>query len=134
MKKDIIQPDVEGVALAITKDTNEEGETNWYVYLININDVALTDAIINSKGYGIIGEEQKKTSILRHYFKEIGPKSFVKIEPIMEDVFGLNNEYWLSYYIGQQIYDKKYVFLPETISESNYTTIPLMDKKGVMIG
>lgn len=135
MKKDIIQPEVKNVALAVVKETTDDAnETNWYVYIINLNDTALTDVIINSKGYGVINEQSRQTSVLRHYFKEIGPESFAKIEVIMADVFGLSNEYWVSFYQGTQIYDKKYIFLPETINEGNYTNIPLMNKKGVMIG
>jgi hypothetical protein len=55
------------------------------------------------------------------------------VEPIQENVFGLNNEYWLSFYIDREIFDKKYIFLPESISEQYFTTIPLLGKKGVMI-
>ncbi len=134
MKKDIILPPVEDVILAVVKETNEEGNTNWYAYIVNLKDTPLTDVIINSKGYGMVGEEQRKTSALRHYFKEIDAGDFAKIEVIMEDVFGLSNEYWVSFYIGQQIYDKKYIFLPETINESNFTQIPILNVKGVMIG
>lgn len=134
MKKDIILPAVTDVAMAVVRETNDADETNWYVYLINLKDTPLTDVIINSKGYGTIAEQPKQTSTLRHYFKEVDAGDFVKIEVIMEDVFGLSNEYWVSFYIGKQIYDKKYIFLPETISEANYTTIPIMNVKGVMIG
>src|SRR4030095_12386741 len=47
-----------------------------------------------------------------------------KIETIIRDVFGLNNEYWVSFYIGKDIYDKKYIFLPESIREEHLTLIP----------
>jgi len=33
------------------------------------------------------------------------------IEPIDPNVLHLNNEYWVSYYIGSQIYDKRFVFV-----------------------
>ena len=55
------------------------------------------------------------------------------IEPIDEQTFGLNNEYWLSYYIGRDIYDKKFIFLPESIVEMNFTRLPVVNKVGVMI-
>ncbi|UPT66423.1 MAG: hypothetical protein M0D57_18475 [Sphingobacteriales bacterium JAD_PAG50586_3] len=134
MKKDIKIPPVKDVAIAIVKDSNEADQVDWYVYLINMKDKAITDVIINSKGYGTIDEEQIKTSTLRHYFAEVKEQSFVKIEVIMDSLFGLNNEFWVSFYIGKQIYDQKFVFLPETIKEENFTLIPLMDKRGVMIG
>ena len=31
------------------------------------------------------------------------------------------------------MYDKKYIFLPETIKEENFVLIPYINKKGVMI-
>ena len=57
----------------------------------------------------------------------------MKIEPIMEDVFSLSNEYWVSFYIDKIIYDKKFIFLPETISSEYFTQIPILNKRGVMI-
>jgi hypothetical protein len=71
--------------------------------------------------------------VLRHFLDEVQPNSFRKIEPIMEDLFGLNNEFWVSFWIGETMYDKKYIFLPETIQEGNHVNVPLMNKKGVFI-
>jgi hypothetical protein len=51
----------------------------------------------------------------------------------MDDVFRLNNEYWLSFYIAGVIYDKKFIFLPETINENFFTLVPVIEKKGVLI-
>lgn len=134
MKKDIKIPPVKDVAIAIVKDTDEADQTGWYVYLVNMKKKAITDVIINSKGYGIMDEQEIKTSNLRHYFAEVNAQSFVKVEVIMDTLFGLNNEFWVSFYIGPTIYDQKFVFLPETIKEENFTLIPIMEKRGVMIG
>lgn len=134
MKKDIKIPPVKDVAIAIVKDTDEADQTAWYVYMVNMKNKAITDVIINSKGYGTIDEQEIKTSTLRHYFAEVKEQSFVKVETIMDSLFGLNNEFWVSFYIGKQIYDQKFVFLPETIKDENFTLIPIMDRRGVMIG
>lgn len=134
MKKDIKIPPVKDVAIAIVQDTDEADQTGWYVYLINMKKKPITDVIINSKGYGIMDEQEIKTSNLRHYFAEVKAESFVKVEVIMDSLFGLSNEFWVSFYIGPTIYDQKFIFLPETIKEENFTHIPLMDKRGVMIG
>lgn len=134
MKKDIKIPPVKDVAIAIVKDTDEADQTAWYVYLVNMKNKEITDVIINSKGYGTIDEQEIKTSTLRHYFAEVKEQSFVKVETIMDSLFGLNNEFWVSFYIGKQIYDQKFVFLPETIKDENFTLIPIMDRRGVMIG
>ncbi len=58
---------------------------------------------------------------------------FALIEPIPDELFALTNEYWLSFYIDNVIYDKKFIFVPESIVESNFIRIPLLNKPGVMI-
>ncbi len=133
MRSDIEHPEVTDIALAVVKDTNELGEDEWAVYLLNLKDVEIKNVLINSKGYGLHNGEQVKTSVLRHFFDSIEAQSAQKIEKIMEDVFGLNNEYWISFYIDNLIYDKCYVFLTETIREDYFTTIPILNKQGVMI-
>jgi hypothetical protein len=124
---------VEGVAMAVVREADEEGAPAWYVYLINRKDVALTNVMVTSEGYGIVNEENVKTSALRHYIETLEPMGYARIERIMEDVFALNNQYWLSFYIERTIFDKRYIFVPESISEENFTDVPLLGKKGVMI-
>ena len=89
--------------------------------------------MIASQGYGVFKGEEVMTSTLRHFLGDMSPLSFSLIEPIQHKVFGLNNEYWLSFYINGEIFDKKYIFLPESINPSYFTHIPLLEKRGVMI-
>jgi hypothetical protein len=89
--------------------------------------------LVSSKGYGQKNGEEVKTSTLRHFINDMPAKSYATIEPIMEDVFSLSNEYWVSFYVGSVIHDKKFIFLPETISEQFLTNVPVINKKGVMI-
>lgn len=133
MKKDIIPPIVEDVAIAIIKEQNEQGETEWNVYLINLKKEDIEGVLVTSKGYGAYNDEEVKTSTLRHFLDVVPSNTFKKIEPIVETVFGLNNEFWLSFYLNKTMYDKKYIFLPETIIEENFTLVPVINKKGVMI-
>lgn len=133
MKKDISPPIVQDVAIAIVKEQNEKDETVWNSYLINLKDELLEGVLVTTVGYGDMNDEKVKTSTLRHFLDEVPANTFKKIEPIMEDVFGLNNEFWASFYINKVMYDKKYIFLPETIKEEHFTTIPILDKKGVLI-
>ena len=51
----------------------------------------------------------------------------------MTDIFGLSNEYWVSFYLSKKMYDKKYIFLPESIKEENFSIVPVLNKRGVMI-
>ena len=133
MKKDIILPEVKDIAIAIVKEENENQEHVWNSYLINLKKVELEGVLVTSVGYGDMNEEKVKTSTLRHFLDTLAPNSAKKIEPIMENVFGLNNEFWVSFFVNKVMYDKKYIFLPETICEENFTSIPILDKKGVMI-
>lgn len=134
MKKDIEDPKVEDIAIAAVPEKNEEsGETEWYIYLLNLKDISISNVLISSRGYGQVKEEKVETSQLRHFVEELPAKSYAKIEPIMESLFGISNQYWVSFYIDRKIYDKKYIFLPETIQESNLTKLPLMGSKGVLL-
>ncbi len=133
MKKDIHPPEVTDIAVAIVKETNDKGEQVWNVYMLNLKNVDIEGVLVTSTGYGLIQGEGKKTSTLRHFLDTIPAKSFAKIEPIVEDVFGINNEFWVSFFINKVMHDKKYIFLAESISESNFITVPLLNKKGVMI-
>ena len=128
MKGDIEYPEVRDVSVAAVLE-----DAGWSVYLVNQKNVRLEGVLVSSRGYGKIGDADVETSVLRHFLETIEPKSFVKIEPIMEDVFRLTNEYWVSFYIDGMIYDKKFIFLHETINSAFFTTVPIIEKKGVLI-
>lgn len=133
MQKDIIHPVVEGIAIAVVKENKEKDENQWNVYLLNLKETHIEGVLVSSRGYGVKNGEKVETSTLRHFLDVVGPCSFVKIEPIIEDLFALGNEFWVSFYQDKVMYDKRYVFVAETIKEENFTSIPLMNKKGVMI-
>jgi hypothetical protein len=134
MKKDILQPLVEGISIAVVLESEDPVSRHWNVYLVNHRADVLENVLVSSKGYGLKDGQEVKTSTLRHSLGEVAGSSFVAIEAIDEQVFGLTNEYWLSFYLGRQIYDKKFIFLPESIIDSNLIRIPLVNKPGVMIG
>ncbi|MGB0882987.1 MAG: hypothetical protein ACPGSO_08525 [Vicingaceae bacterium] len=134
MKKDINPPKVKDVAVAIVKDKNDEGEDIWNAYIINYKKEAINEVLVTSKGYltDVKGNETK-TSTLRHAMGTLAPNDYAIIEPIMENVFALHNEYWVSFFGDKGLLDKKFVFLAETIKEENLITIPVLNKQGVMI-
>jgi hypothetical protein len=133
MLKDIPKPLVEDVAIAVVQEENELGELIWSSYVINLKDQPIEGVLVSTKGYGTYQGTDVKTSMLRHFLDVVPGKSFSLIEPIIENLFGLNNEFWLSFYQHGTMYDKKYIFLPESIKEDFFTTIPILNKKGVMI-
>ncbi len=135
MREELMGPKVENVGVAVVQETNETGEKIYNVYLLNLREDIMEGIIISSKGYGTNANtgEKVQTSMLRHSLEVLLPQEAAKIEPIMEEVFGLANEYWVSFYVDSTMYDKKFVFLPETISEANMKTIPVLGAKGVII-
>lgn len=133
MKKDLPENIVEDVAIAIVLMEETPEVKNWTVYLVNLKEQPISNVMISSKGYGEKDGKPVKTSVLRHFLGDVGAKSFGGIEAIDSQVFGLTNEYWLSYYIGGTIYDKKFIFLPESIVDEHLIKIPLINKPGVMI-
>lgn len=135
MREELLGPKVEGVAFVITKEINELDEAMYNVYLLNFRDDIMEGIIITSRGYGenLVTGEKIRTSTLRHSLEILLPEEAAKIEPIMENLFHLANEYWISFWINDVMYDKKFVFLPDSISDENMVYIKLLDKKGVII-
>lgn len=133
MLKDIPSFKVEGIAIAVVHEMNDKGELGWNVYLVNLKQDTIESVLVTSKGYGSLKGEDVKTSTLRHFLEDVPGQSYIKIEPIMDNLFALHNEYWISFYYNGFMYDKKYVFLAESIKEENFTSIPVINKRGVMI-
>lgn len=133
MKKDIFFPEVKNVAIAITREAEGSDDSVWSVFMINMNNFPLKSVFISSRGYGELNDEARVTSNLRWFFEEIAPNEAVRVEAIVEEVFGLHNEYWVSYFVDGQVYDKRFIFLAESISEKNFTRLPVLDIRGVMI-
>jgi len=132
MKKDIEIPEVKNVTIAVVREKNLLNQEEWRVYLINNNSFALENTLVASKGYGEKEGEQQRTSVLRHFLETVPSHGTALVEPIDPNVFHLNNEYWVSYYVGNQIYDRRYVFVPDSICEANLTFIKEIEKEGVL--
>lgn len=135
MREELMGPKVEKVGVAVIEQEGEDNTKVYNVYLLNLRDDIMEGIIITSKGYGTNANtgEKVKTSMLRHTLEVLLPNEAAKIEPIMEDVFGLANEYWVSFYVDGTMYDKKFIFLPESISEENMKMIPVLGERGVLI-
>lgn len=135
MRKELEGPKVENVGVAVVEEFNEKNEKIFNVYLLNLREDIMEGIIITSKGYGVNVNtgEKVQTAMLRHTLEVLLPNEAGKIEPIMEALFGIANEFWVSFYIDSQMYDKKFVFVPESISETNMREIPVLGKRGVLI-
>jgi hypothetical protein len=116
MKKDIRTPEVKNVTIVIKPE--KEGE-HWTVHLLNTNEFALHNILVASEGYGKKAPNRQETSILRQFFEVLEAQSSLQIELIDAEVFHLFNEYGVTYYVDDEIYFKKFVFVPDSIIEEN---------------
>jgi len=134
MKKDIVIPEVENVFLAAVQEWSDDFmEKVWYAYLVNDSDFNLDSVMVVSKAFGTIDGEMKKTSVLRHAFVEVPAVSVVKIEMIEKSLLVMNNEFMVTFFIGNTLYDKKFIFKSNLINESNTEEVPILFIEGIMV-
>ena len=134
MKKDITIPEVENVFLAAVQEWSDDFmEKVWNVYLVNDSDFDLDSVMVVSKAFGTIEGEMKKTSLLRHAFPQIPSVSVVKVEMIEKSVLELNNEFMVTYFIGNTLYDKKFTFIKGAINEQAVEEVPILFVDGVIV-
>jgi len=135
MKKDIQNHKVEDTVIAIIpREDQKKGEEElWDTYLINLKKKPIKSVLVSSKGYGELDGEAMKTTTLRHFYEEVPPEAAIKVEPIQKKLFEITNEYWISFVHEDYMFDKKYIFVKGSISKTNFTMIPVVGRKGVMI-
>jgi hypothetical protein len=130
LKKDIKVPEVKGVYIAVVHEYNDIYKTkDWNAYIINDKGIDLEMVIIVSEGYS----ETKKTAAFRKRLDKLPAKSYAKIELLQEDLFALNNAFKVSFFEGNTMLDKTYLFRKNTINLKALQPIPLMDVKGVLV-
>lgn len=129
MKKDIEIPVAKDVYVAMIREWNEEFlDKDWNAYIINDRNTPIEMTMVVSKGY----DKDRKSSTMRHGIGDMQPKSFRKIEVVQEDVLGLNNEFFVTFYADNKLYEKRFVFEKNTVKENNLVQIQLIDKEGIM--
>ncbi|RYE20991.1 MAG: hypothetical protein EOP51_16625 [Sphingobacteriales bacterium] len=131
MKEHINFEPVEGVSIAIAR-SEEPGDELWQVFLINTNPHQLDNVIVVSKGYTGTGDEKVQTSVLRHVFELVKAKDHVLVEPIDPGIFHLTNEFWVSYYVNGKVFDKKFIFVPDSIITDHLIQISSINRVGVL--
>lgn len=129
MKKDIEIPIAKDVHVAIVHEWNSEFlEKNWNAYIINDRNTIIEAVIVVSNGF----EGDRKTSTMRHGLGDIPAKDFKKIEVLQEDVLAFNNEFFVTFFADDKLYEKRFLFEKHSIQESNAVSLPVMDLQGVM--
>jgi hypothetical protein len=134
MKKDIIIPQVENVFVAAVQEWNDDFMAKtWYAYLVNDSDHDLDTVLVVSNAKGMLNGEERKTSLLRHAFVQVPAVTSVKIEMIEDSVLVLDNSFMVTFFIGNTLYDKNYVFKAGSIDESNVAEVPVIWKDGIVV-
>ena len=131
MKKDIKIPEVKQVSMAVVHEFNPSfTHKDWNVYLINESQESLDMVLVVSKGAD--NEKDLKTSVIRRKINSLPPQSYAKIEFIPDELLALDNLFQVSYFQDNKMYEKNFLFAKNTIKESNFSTVPLLNKKGVL--
>lgn len=130
MKKDINIPEVKDVHVAVVQEEHVEYKTlDWNAYIINNSDKDLETVLIVSQGKS----ETKITPPMRHTIAKLPARSYAKIEFMQEKVLELNNSFKVTFFEGNKMFDKTYLFRKNTINEKALQTVPLMQLKGVLV-
>lgn len=129
MKKDIQIPEVTNVEMAVVSEYNDIYKTNdWNVYLINNKNVDLEMVVIVSQGFSTT----KTTSLLRKKIDKLPANSFAKIELIQPELFKLNNRFQVTFFEGNTLFEKTFMFEENTVKEGALREISTLKKRGVL--
>jgi hypothetical protein len=130
LKKDIKIPEVKEVHVAVVQEEHPEYKTqDWNAYIINNSDADLETVLIVSQGY----TDKKMTPPMRHTITMLPARSYAKIEYLQDKVLELNNEFKITFFEGNQMFDKTYVFRKNTINKKALQILPLMQLKGILV-
>ena len=130
MKKDINIPEVKNVYIAVIYEYNDIYKTyDWNAYIINDKNVDLDLVLIVTSGYS----KDKTTSVFRKKIDKLPAKSYAKIELMQEELFALNNQFKVTFFEGNTMFDKNYLFRKNTINRNALQPIPLMKARGVLV-
>lgn len=129
MKKDIEIPIAKDVHVALIREWNDEFlDKDWNAYVLNNRTTPIEMVLVVSNGY----DGERKTSTMRHAIGIVAAKSYEKIEVVQEDVLALNNEFFLTFYADNKLYEKRFLFQKNTVVESALKNIPIIDKEGIL--
>lgn len=129
MKKDIQIPEVTGVEMAVVYEYNDIYKTDdWNVYIINKKEIDLEMVVIVSQGFS----STKTTSLLRKKVDKLPANSFAKVELIQPELFKLNNRFQVTFFEGNTLFEKTFIFKENTIKEGSLRMIDEIKKRGVL--
>lgn len=129
MKKDIQIPEVTDVEIAVVYEYNDIYKTDdWNIYVINKKDIDLELVVIVSQGFN----DTKTTSLLRKKIDTLPANSFAKVEYIQPELFKLHNRFHVTFFEGNTLHEKTFIFEKNTVKESALRMIPELKKRGIL--
>lgn len=133
MKKDIHIPEVSDVVIAVVFEYNDMFKTDdWNAYIVNKKSVDLELVVIVSQGFSPEVSGLKTTSLFRKKLDVLPANSFAKIELMQPELFKLNNRFQVSFFEGNTLFEKTFLFEVNSIKESALRMIPEMGKRGIL--
>lgn len=129
MRKDIEIPKAKNVHIVAVKEWDKDFTAQqWNVYLLNDRADEIAMVLVLSRGKS----EDKKTSTLRHGLGNLKPKSAAKVEFIPTEVLGFTNEYLVTFFAENKLFERKFIFKPNSISEENIAELPVLESDGIL--
>jgi len=129
VRKDIQIPEVTDVEMAVVYEYNDIYKTDdWNIYIINKKDIDLEFVVIVSQGFS----ETKTTSLLRKKIDKLPANSFAKVEFIQPELFKLHNRFHVTFFEGNTLHEKTFLFEQNTVKEEALHMIPELKKRGLL--
>jgi hypothetical protein len=130
MKKDIIIPESINVHMALVPEVNKKAKsTVWYAYLLNQGKMPLETVLIVSEGQ----DDYRKTSKMRRTLSVLPANSYAKVELVQEEVLSLNNQFNVTYFIDNKLFEKVFRFDKNSTASHKLTKIPLLERDGIFV-
>ncbi len=129
MRKDIEISMAKKVHIAAVKEWDKDFTAqHWNIYLVNDRDDEISTVLVLSRGKS----DDRKTSTLRHGLGNLSSKTATKVEFIPIEVLGFTNEYLVTFFAENKLFERKFIFEPNSISEENVIEIPILESEGIL--
>ncbi|TXD33391.1 hypothetical protein FRC96_15960, partial [Lujinxingia vulgaris] len=103
MRKDIEIPQAKNINIVAVKEWDEELAADlWTVYFVNNKEEEIDTVLVMSRG----NTEDKTTTTLRRNLGNVAPKSFAKVEFISDEVLGFTNEYLVTFFAENKLFEQ----------------------------
>lgn len=129
MKKDIEIPIAKDVHVAIIHEWNDEFlSKDWNAYILNGRNTPIEMVLVVSKG----SDGGRKTATMRHGIGSVGALSFEKIEMVQEEVLTLTNEFFVTFFAENKLFERRFILPKNSVKQSALKQIPIIEREGVL--